>query len=124
MSSEQHQKEPLKRIELSAEEFDAGSKELFDEIDKENKNNYEKCSAVEAFDNFFRCYSLGQQAINYYRYGAKKDCSTKWEDFKFCLSTKTKSAEKADAMIKERKAIKEAIRRSKPNSEDVWEGRG
>jgi hypothetical protein len=35
--------------------------------------------------------ALGEQALNYYRYGAKKDCSGKWDYFKLCLSTKTKS---------------------------------
>lgn len=40
--------------------------------------------------------ALGAQALNYYRYGEKKDCSEKWEDFKFCLTTKTKSNEVAD----------------------------
>ena len=40
--------------------------------------------------------ALGSQAINYYRYGTKKDCSGKWDDFKFCLKTKTKSSEIAD----------------------------
>lgn len=35
--------------------------------------------------------ALGDQAINYYRYGEKKDCSGKWDYFKLCISTKTKS---------------------------------
>lgn len=89
---------------------------FFEEVEKEKKNDYETCSASQAFDAVFQCYSkvivylwlyacilttytfaaLGSQAINYYRYGTKKDCSGKWEDFKFCLKTKTKSSEIAD----------------------------
>jgi hypothetical protein len=90
---------------------------LFAEIEKEKRNDYETCSASQAFDAVFQCYSnyslffeflnyrsltifvyiaLGSQAINYYRYGSKKDCSGKWDDFKFCLKTKTKSSEIAD----------------------------
>ncbi|CAO3626292.1 unnamed protein product [Mucor hiemalis] len=53
----------------------------------------------------------------------KKDCSGKWDDFKFCLKTKTKSSEIADIMIKERQAGKEAVKRSGRNSEEVWEAR-
>lgn len=48
------------------------------------------------------CYTgLGSQALNYYRYGSKKDCSGKWDDFTFCLKTKTKSSEEADVIRKE-----------------------
>lgn len=90
---------------------------LFDEIEKEKKGDYQTCSASQTFDAVWQCYSkqkekktittlflkkisiktaLGSQAVNYYRYGTKRDCSMKWEDFKFCLTTKTKPSEKAD----------------------------
>ncbi|KAG2213387.1 uncharacterized protein EV154DRAFT_478872 [Mucor mucedo] len=96
---------------------------LFAEIEKEKLGDYETCSASETFDAAFQCYTLGAQAINYYRYGSKKDCAGKWEDFKFCLKTKTKSSELADAMLRERKANKEAARMRGRNSEEVWEAR-
>lgn len=94
--------------------------DLFDfpDIELEEKDLKQEdytCSATQAFDAVFQCYSmyqspfayllsdkfltflispqlaLGEQALNYYRYGAKKDCSGKWDYFKLCLSTKTKS---------------------------------
>ncbi|KAI9476077.1 MAG: hypothetical protein EXX96DRAFT_448859, partial [Benjaminiella poitrasii] len=74
---------------------DKDTKEFFDEIDKEIKQDYKTCSVSQAFDAVFQCYTLGSQAIHYYRYGTKNDCSGKWEDFKFCLKTKTKPSEKA-----------------------------
>lgn len=48
-----------------------------------------------------KCFylALGSQAINYYRYGSKRDCAGKWEDFKFCMKTKTKSSELADVRM-------------------------
>ncbi|KAI8976014.1 hypothetical protein BDB01DRAFT_805028 [Pilobolus umbonatus] len=94
---------------------------LFAEIDKENRNDYLTCSLSQAFDEVFQCYTLGSQAINYYRYGSKRDCSMKWEDFKFCMRTKPKSSETADAMIRERQKEKEAMRKKKRSSEEVWE---
>ncbi|KAI9365754.1 hypothetical protein BD770DRAFT_336247 [Pilaira anomala] len=102
---------------------DIDSKALFAEIEKEKVGDYQTCSASQAFDAVFQCYTLGSQAINYYRYGSKKDCSGKWEDFTFCLKTKTKSSEVADAMIRERQADKEAKKMKGRNSEEIWEAR-
>ncbi|KAI8889629.1 hypothetical protein K501DRAFT_238483 [Backusella circina FSU 941] len=96
---------------------------LFDEIEKEKKGDYQTCSASQTFDAVWQCYTLGSQAVNYYRYGTKRDCSMKWEDFKFCLTTKTKSSETADAMIRERERQKERVKRKQRNSEEVWEAR-
>ncbi|OBZ91809.1 hypothetical protein A0J61_00142 [Choanephora cucurbitarum] len=70
-----------------------------------------------------KCYTLSSQATNYYRYGTKKDCSGKWDDFKFCLKTKTKPVDVADAMLRERKAAKEAVKKQGRSSEEVWEAR-
>ncbi|KAG2215199.1 hypothetical protein INT46_001475 [Mucor plumbeus] len=107
---------------------DKDASAFFDEVEKEKKNDYETCSASQAFDAVFQCYialflALGSQAINYYRYGTKKDCSGKWDDFKFCLKTKTKSSEIADAMIKEHQAVKDNMKKRGRNSEEVWEAR-
>ncbi|GAA5796162.1 hypothetical protein EDC94DRAFT_612437 [Helicostylum pulchrum] len=96
---------------------------FFAEIEKEKVSDYQTCSASQAFDAVFQCYTLGSQAINYYRYGSKRDCSGKWDDFKFCLKTKTKSSELADAMIRERQAKKDATKMKGRNSEEIWEAR-
>lgn len=37
------------------EDFDTTA--LFDEIEKEKRNDYETCSASQAFDAVFQCYS-------------------------------------------------------------------
>lgn len=37
---------------------DHGSNEFFAEIEKDNQNQYVKCSAVDAFDDVFNCYSM------------------------------------------------------------------
>ncbi|KAI7866231.1 hypothetical protein BDF14DRAFT_1728706 [Spinellus fusiger] len=69
---------------------------FFNEIHNDSLREYTNCSASQAFESVWHCYTLGSQAMHYYRYGEKKDCSMRWEDFKFCLSTKTKSSEVAD----------------------------
>ncbi|KAI8060414.1 uncharacterized protein B0P05DRAFT_558034 [Gilbertella persicaria] len=104
-------------------DHDQDTHAFFEEVERERKFDYETCSASQAFDAVFQCYTLGSQAIHYYRYGAKKDCSGKWDDFKFCLKTKTKPSDVADAMIRERKAAKEAIKKQGRSSEEVWEAR-
>ncbi|KAJ2958707.1 hypothetical protein NQZ79_g5751 [Umbelopsis isabellina] len=103
------------------------------------------CNATQAFDAVFQCYSewqlnanffssqcnsqsptlnlyvaLGAQALNYYRYGEKKDCSVKWDDFKLCLSTKTKSPLAAKKLLDDRKKEKESQKQIQRSSEDVW----
>lgn len=102
-------------------ERDADTEAFFKELEKDDKHEYLKCSVSQTFDAVFQCYSnvnvgmslwisdwsfvflfstaLGAQALNYYRYGEKKDCSEKWEDFKLCLWTKPKSNEEADVRV-------------------------
>lgn len=56
------------------------------------------CSQV--FDQLLKCYSIGGQIRNYYRYGEINYCQDKRAKLKFCLSAKLKGEE----------ARKEAIR--------------
>ncbi|KAI8333766.1 hypothetical protein BD560DRAFT_414891 [Blakeslea trispora] len=107
----------------AAEHNDEDTHAFFKEIENEKNIDYETCSVSQTFDAVFQCYTLGSQATNYYRYGAKKDCSGKWDDFKFCMKTKTKSADVADAMLRERRAAKEAVKKQGRSSEEVWEAR-
>lgn len=81
------------------------------------------CSLSRAFDEFFMCYSFGSQAVNYYRYGTYKDCGKKFDDFKFCLSVKSKPADVQARMMQMRSVQKEQEKLSRRNSEDVWEAR-
>ncbi|CAO3687930.1 unnamed protein product [Umbelopsis vinacea] len=99
--------------------------DLFDfpDIELEEKDLKQEdytCSATQAFDAVFQCYTLGEQALNYYRYGAKKDCSGKWDYFKLCLSTKTKSPLEAKKLLDEHKQLKEQQKKIERSSEDVW----
>ncbi|KAI8369463.1 uncharacterized protein BYT42DRAFT_503397 [Radiomyces spectabilis] len=84
---------------MSHSERDEDTAAFFKEIENEEKRNFATCNAGQAFDAFWQCYTLGSQAIHYYRYGEKKDCSGKWDDFKFCLKTKPKSSQVADVSV-------------------------
>ncbi|KAL7751698.1 hypothetical protein RI367_002697 [Sorochytrium milnesiophthora] len=83
--------------------------------------NETTCSMADAFDALIMCNSLRQQALHYYRYGEGKKCGDKWEDFKFCLSVKAKSAEVGAQMVRERKEKQRQELAKKPSSLDVWE---
>ncbi|CAG8464036.1 438_t:CDS:2 [Cetraspora pellucida] len=79
------------------------------------------CSLATELDYFVMCYSLGGQAVNYYRYGERKDCSKRWQSLKFCIQLKSKSLEERKKMILEREAMKEAKYKKQKSSLDVWE---
>ncbi|GAA5908156.1 hypothetical protein JCM5296_000520 [Sporobolomyces johnsonii] len=80
-------------------------------------------SCMTLFDNFFLCYSLGSQAKSVYRHGVPRDCTPKFEDFKFCMSIKGLSEQKRDEVWVRRRAEWWARRREGRSSEDVWEAR-
>ncbi|KAI9019381.1 hypothetical protein CLU79DRAFT_705054 [Phycomyces nitens] len=87
--------------EKPVDHHDEDATAFFKEVDDDINKDYMTCSASQAFDSVWQCYTLGSQAVNYYRYGEKKDCSVRWEDFKFCMSAKTKSSEVADVSYKQ-----------------------
>jgi hypothetical protein len=58
-----------------------------------------------------------------YRYGTPKDCSDKFEEFKFCMSIKNLSQERREQVWVRRRAEWWARRRLGKSSEDVWEAR-
>ncbi|GAA5869098.1 hypothetical protein JCM8547_008697 [Rhodosporidiobolus lusitaniae] len=80
-----------------------------------------KCLTL--FDNFLLCYSLASQIKSVYRHGAPRDCTPKFEDFKFCMSVKGLSEEKREEVWVRRRAEWWAERRLGKSSEDVWEAR-
>jgi predicted GH43/DUF377 family glycosyl hydrolase len=57
---------------------------------------------------------------NVYRYGTSRDCTYKFEDFKYCMSLKSSSEEEKRALWIRRKAEWWASRRVGGSSEDVW----
>ncbi|KAI5805827.1 hypothetical protein EDC01DRAFT_626638 [Geopyxis carbonaria] len=100
----------------------------------------ETMSCRKAFDDLFYCYSLGGQFLNgklylwrnmglelttiiVYRYGTHRDCTEKWEDFRFCMKTKVRGEAASRAMIQTRSTEKAAKRKTQPSSEDIWSTR-
>ncbi|KAH8600290.1 hypothetical protein B0O99DRAFT_610366, partial [Bisporella sp. PMI_857] len=91
-------------------------------------------SCRDAFDAAFYCNSLGGQFNNLYRYGEARSCSEHWNDFWFCMRTRTWSAaEKAEAIrgrYREKERVKYGDVRGEDgkkvlgrSSEDVWKSR-
>lgn len=77
-------------------------------------------SCRSAFDELFRCYSLPSQAFQFYRYGERKQCADRLNEFRFCLSAR---GMESDAR---RKAIQEELKsREQANngSERIWKRR-
>lgn len=58
-----------------------------------------------------------------YRHGTPRDCSAKFDDFKFCMSLKNLSPERKEEVWVQRRAEWWARRRMGRSSEDVWEAR-
>ncbi|KAI5479163.1 hypothetical protein MNV49_004023 [Pseudohyphozyma bogoriensis] len=80
-------------------------------------------TCLTLFDNFFLCYSLTSQGKSIYRFGTPRDCSPKFEDFKFCMSIKSVPPEQKDELWIKRRAEWWARRRLGKSSEDVWDAR-
>ncbi|KID91463.1 hypothetical protein MGU_01433 [Metarhizium guizhouense ARSEF 977] len=82
-------------------------------------------SCRQAFDLAWSCNGLGGQFNSVYRYGNMRSCSEHWDDFWFCMRTKSYTGELKANMVRTHYRNK-AYRRygdGKPNSEDVWERR-
>ncbi|KAF8483180.1 hypothetical protein JB92DRAFT_2763111 [Gautieria morchelliformis] len=80
-------------------------------------------SCLSLLDDFFRCNVLGSQLRTIYRYGHAAQCRPKFDDFKFCMSLKTLSAEEKRLEWIRRRAEWWAERRLTRSSEDVWDMR-
>ncbi|KAH7321056.1 hypothetical protein B0I35DRAFT_205813 [Stachybotrys elegans] len=82
-------------------------------------------SCTQAFDLAWACNSLGGQWNAVYRYGEMRSCSELWDDFWFCMRTKSYTGELKETMIRDHFREKEQRKYGpgKPSSEDVWESR-
>jgi hypothetical protein len=89
-------------------------------------------SCRQAFDAAFYCNSLGGQFNNLYRYGNVRSCSENWNDFWFCMRTRTFAAREKEEAIMARYREKERMRYARregeelgtpKSSEDVWKSR-
>ncbi|RDA93170.1 hypothetical protein CP533_3164 [Ophiocordyceps camponoti-saundersi (nom. inval.)] len=82
-------------------------------------------SCRQAFDLAWACNSLGGQFNSVYRYGSMRACSQHWDDFWFCMRTKSYTGEQKMDMIRDYHRAKELSKYGpgKPSSEDVWTSR-
>ncbi|CAM1504155.1 Fc.00g017460.m01.CDS01 [Cosmosporella sp. VM-42] len=82
-------------------------------------------SCRQAFDQAWACNSMGGQWNAVYRYGEMRSCSEQWDDFWFCMRTKSYSGEMREKAIRAHYRNKEFAKygAGKPSSEDVWESR-
>jgi hypothetical protein len=82
-------------------------------------------SCRDAFDYAWHCHTPGSQWNAVYRYGSVRTCSELWDDFWFCMRTKSYSPEMRAEAIKAHYRAKEEAKYGggKPSSEDVWESR-
>lgn len=74
-------------------------------------------------DEFFMCYALFPQMRNVYRYGELRDCTYKFDDFKYCMSLKGEDLEERRKLWVRRRSEMWASRRVGGSSEDVWDVR-
>ncbi|WVW79532.1 hypothetical protein I302_101501 [Kwoniella bestiolae CBS 10118] len=80
-------------------------------------------TCMTLLDEFLMCYALAPQLRSMYRYGEFRDCTWKWEDFKYCLSLKSEDEEVRRKLWIKRRAEWWAKRRVGGSSEDVWDVR-
>ncbi|WWC91041.1 uncharacterized protein L201_005981 [Kwoniella dendrophila CBS 6074] len=78
---------------------------------------------MKLLDEFLMCYALAPQLRSMYRFGEFRDCTWKWEDFKYCLSLKSEDEEIRRKLWIKRRAEWWAKRRVSGSSEDVWDAR-
>ncbi|RYP67938.1 hypothetical protein DL771_006971 [Monosporascus sp. 5C6A] len=83
-------------------------------------------SCRAAFDAAFHCNSLGGQWTSVYRSGGVRSCSEHWDDFWFCMRTRTYPGPLKEEAIRDHYRRRELARYhgpGKPSSTDVWEPR-
>ncbi|KAF8897031.1 hypothetical protein CPB84DRAFT_1681687 [Gymnopilus junonius] len=78
---------------------------------------------ISVFDDYLGCSVIRSQIKSIYRFGERRGCERKFQEFKFCLSLKSMHPEEQrDAWIR-RRAEWWAHRRLEKSSEDVWDMR-
>ncbi|KAK9317954.1 hypothetical protein V1524DRAFT_389990 [Lipomyces starkeyi] len=80
-------------------------------------------SCTQQFDELVKCYSIGGQVRNVYRYGSIRDCNDRWSMFKFCIGTRLDTEEGKRKKIYEFYRQKAAEDLKNGSSEDVWKAR-
>ncbi|KAL2265142.1 hypothetical protein VTJ83DRAFT_6242 [Remersonia thermophila] len=82
-------------------------------------------SCRDAFDYAWHCHTPGAQWNAVYRYGSVRPCTELWDDFWFCMRTRTYPPDARAEAVREHYRAKEARKYGggRPSSEDVWESR-
>ncbi|KAI1807717.1 hypothetical protein F4811DRAFT_413812 [Daldinia bambusicola] len=83
-------------------------------------------SCRQAFDLAYHCNSLGGQWVSVYRSGSARSCSELWDDFWFCMRTRTYSGPQKEEAIRAHYRRKEYLKYhapGRPSSTDVWQPR-
>ncbi|KAL2155602.1 hypothetical protein VTH82DRAFT_344 [Thermothelomyces myriococcoides] len=82
-------------------------------------------SCRDAFDYAWHCHTPASQWNAVYRYGSVRTCSELWDDFWFCMRTRSYPPELRAEAIREHYRAKEEAKYGggRPSSEDVWESR-
>ncbi|KAM0516060.1 hypothetical protein ACHAPE_005683 [Trichoderma viride] len=83
-------------------------------------------SCRQAFDQAWSCNSLGGQWNAVYRHGEMRSCSHLWDDFWFCMRTKSFSGTIKEKAVREHYRRKEYEKYYAPgthSSEEIWEAR-
>lgn len=83
-------------------------------------------SCRQAFDLAWGCNSVGGQWNGVYREGGMRSCSEQWNDFWFCMRTKSHVGPVKDSMVRAHyrsKDYRKYYATDKHSSEDVWEAR-
>lgn len=83
-------------------------------------------SCRQAFDLAWGCNSVGGQWNGVYREGGMRSCSDQWNDFWFCMRTKSHVGPVKDQMVRAHYRDKDFAKYYAPgkhSSEDIWEAR-
>ncbi|CEJ80543.1 hypothetical protein VHEMI00720 [[Torrubiella] hemipterigena] len=83
-------------------------------------------SCRQAFDLAWGCNSVGGQWNGVYREGGMRSCSDQWNDFWFCMRTKSQTGPVKDQLVRAHYRDKDFAKYYAPgkrSSEDVWEAR-
>ncbi|KAK9475228.1 uncharacterized protein V1510DRAFT_405783 [Dipodascopsis tothii] len=80
-------------------------------------------SCTQAFDEMVKCYGVGGQVRNVYRYGSMRDCNDRWQAFKFCMFTAIDTEEVQKQKIQQFYRERLAEKLMNGSSEDVWKAR-
>ncbi|KAG6003726.1 hypothetical protein E4U21_001779 [Claviceps maximensis] len=82
-------------------------------------------SCRQAFDLAWSCNGVGGQFNAVYRYGNLRSCSELWDDFWFCMRTRSHTGTLKASMVKTyyRNKAYRKYGQGKPSSEDIWERR-